>query len=74
MVLEEVIEAFRLIDSPSASGELVAREIERRWERIDIDVETSKGKKGSTDFLKAVIPGSKGKIKGGGEPTALSLG
>ena len=74
MVLEEVIEAFRLIDSPSASGEPVANSIQRRWDRIHLEVETAKGKKGSTDFVKAVIPGSKGKIKGGGAPTLGIIG
>jgi hypothetical protein len=74
MVLEEVIEAFRLIDSPSASGEPVASEIERRWEKVQLTLETVKGEKGSTDFLKAIIPGSKGRIRGGGAPTLGIIG
>jgi len=74
MVLREVIEAFRLIDAPSASGEPVAREIERRWDRVDVVMKTSKGEKGTTDFLKVVIPGSKGKTRGGGAPTLGIIG
>lgn len=74
MVLHEVIEAFRLIDAPDASGEPVAREIERRWDRVDVVVETSKGEKGTTDFLKVIIPGSKGKTQGGRAPTLGIIG
>ncbi|MBW1732016.1 MAG: DUF1177 domain-containing protein [Deltaproteobacteria bacterium] len=74
MVLEEVIEAFHLIDSPSSSGGRVASAIKRRWGGVDVTVETLKGKKGATDFLRVIIPGVKGKIKGGGAPTLGIVG
>lgn len=74
MVLREVIDAFQLVDWPNASGEPVAREIERRWDGVDVVVKTSKGEKGTTDFLKVIIPGSKGKSQGGEAPTLGIVG
>ena len=74
MLLKEIIEAFELIDDPQASGESVARKFREIDPEIDIEVRTVEGDKGSTDFIKLVIPGTDGRSKGGDAPTLGIIG
>lgn len=74
MLLKEIIEAFELIDDPQASGESVTRKFRKIDPQIDIEVRTVEGDKGSTDFIKLVIPGTDGRSKGGDAPTLGIIG
>lgn len=74
MLLKEIIEAFELIDDPQASGEQVAGEFKEIDPQAEIEVRTVEGDKGSTDFIKLLIPGSNGRSKGGNAPTLGIIG
>lgn len=73
MLLNEVLQVFELLDSPLADGEQVTKLLldggvhKAEFKRIE-------GPKGYTDFVKAVIPGQSGKIKGGQAPTLGIIG
>ncbi len=73
MAWKQVIDAFEALDSASASGERVA-ELWREHGIQDITVTKIQGERGSTDFVKALIPGSRGKGGGGGAPTLGVIG
>ncbi len=73
MAWKQVIDAFEALDSATASGERVA-ELWRQHGIQDITVTKIQGEKGSTDFVKAVIPGSQGKSAGGNAPTLGVIG
>ncbi|MCL4367769.1 MAG: DUF1177 domain-containing protein [Actinobacteria bacterium] len=73
MAWKQVIDAFEALDSATASGERVA-ELWRQHGIQDITVTKIQGEKGSTDFVKAVIPGSQGKLAGGNAPTLGVIG
>ena len=55
---------MELVDSARASGEAVASLLRRRG-LSDVRVTTVKGPRGSTDFVRAVAPGRRGKAVGG---------
>jgi len=74
MLLKQLIEAFDLIDDPEASGDTVADRLRKIESRIKIEVETVKGEKGSTDFIKLLVPGSSGRSQGGNAPTLGIVG
>ncbi len=74
MLLKQVIEAFSLIDDPGISGEGVAARLWKADPGAKIDVQTVKGAKGSTDFLKLFVPGSKGRTAGGSSRTLGIIG
>ncbi|MDP2948450.1 MAG: DUF1177 domain-containing protein [Chloroflexota bacterium] len=73
MPLKQVLEIWDLLDSPTADGEKVKRLLETRgctavyWEEVV-------GPRGSTDFVKAVFPGVRGKRLGGEAPTLGVVG
>jgi len=64
MALKQVLEIVELVDSARASGEAVASLLRRRG-LSDVRVTTVKGARGSTDFVRAVVPGRRGKAVGG---------
>ncbi len=68
MVLKQTIEAIETIDSAFVSGDLV-KELFSNYPNVTVSVQTVEGDKGSTDFIKVVIPGSNGKSTGGNAPT-----
>jgi hypothetical protein len=72
-MLKQVIEVIELLDSPQASGDNVKNLLEERGLK-DITVKTIQGEKGSTDFIKIRIPGTRGKIGGGDAPTLGIIG
>lgn len=74
MLLKEIIQAFELIDDPGASGERVASRFKEVDPQTEIEVRTVKGDKGSTDFIKLLVPGSDGRSKGGDAPTLGIIG
>lgn len=74
MLLKEIIETFELIDDPQASGERAASKFREIGPQAEVEVRTVEGDRGSTDFIKLVIPGSNGRSKGGGAPTLGIIG
>jgi hypothetical protein len=73
MAWREVLDLYDILDDAAASGTAVAG-----WLRAhgvdDVSVTTVKGDKGSTDFVRAVVPGSRGRIAGGDAPTLGVIG
>jgi hypothetical protein len=68
-----VLEAFDLLDDPSVSGAAVAEFLRRHGVEEPV-VTPVTGNKGKTDFVRAVIPGSRGRTAGGGAPTLSVVG
>ncbi len=57
MVWHQVLEGYDLMDDPRVTGKRVAQWLQR-CEIDHVEVTTIEGDKGSTDFVKAVIPGA----------------
>ncbi len=75
MSMKYAIEAYELLDSPSASGESVRDAlIEAGVKAKDIEVNRVKGPKGHTDFVKVWFYGTEGKRSGGKAPTLGIVG
>jgi len=68
MVLKQTLTAIDTLDSAYVTGENV-KELFSAFSNVTVTVQTVVGDKGSTDFIKVVIPGSNGKSKGGDAPT-----
>jgi hypothetical protein len=73
MPWREVLDLYDLLDDAAASGEAVAAWL-RKNGVDDVGVTTVQGDKGSTDFVRAVIPGSRGRTAGGDAPTLGVIG
>lgn len=73
MSWRHVIEAQDLLDDPSVNGEAVAAYL-RDAGAGEVAINTIKGDKGSTDFIRTVIPGSAGRSGGGSAPTLSIVG
>jgi hypothetical protein len=67
MAWQQVLEAFELLDSARVDGAHVAEWLRQRG--VD-DVSTTRieGERGSTDFVKVIVPGNRGQTAGGAEP------
>lgn len=72
-MMKQVIEAYELLDSAYITGKKVAEILKERGLE-NIEVHRIKGEKGSTDFIKIVIPGKNGKLSGGNAPTLGIIG
>jgi len=73
MPWREVLDLYDLLDDASASGEAVAAWL-RKSGVEDVNATRVQGDKGSTDFVRAVIPGSRGRSAGGDAPTLGVIG
>lgn len=73
MVLKQTLTVMEYLDTTYATGEKV-KELFSPYENVEVTVQTVTGEKGSTDFIKIVIPGSEGKSKGGKAPTVGIIG
>lgn len=73
MAWRQVLDAFELLDSAHVGGEHVA-ELIRSHGIADVTVTRETGEAGGTDFIKALIPGSRGKSSGGDAPTLGIIG
>lgn len=72
-MLKQVIDTYELLDSAKVTGHDVSKVLENMG--LDrVDVRTIQGEQGSTDFLKARIPGLQGKAIGGIAPTLGVIG
>jgi len=69
----QVMDAFELLDSAYVDGARVA-EFLRAHGVDDVTVTPIQGDKGRTDFVKAVIPGARGRFAGGNAPTLGIIG
>ncbi|MFC4802175.1 DUF1177 domain-containing protein [Neobacillus sp. GCM10023253] len=70
MVLKQTLTAIDVMDNAYVTGETV-KELFQPYPNVTVTVQTVTGEKGSTDFIKIVIPGSNGKSNGG---DALTFG
>ena len=66
--MKQVIEVMDLLDDAYITGDRVAALLKEHGVK-EIKVKKITGEKGSTDFIKIKIPGTKGKTKGGDAPT-----
>ncbi|HEX5505560.1 MAG TPA: DUF1177 domain-containing protein [Thermomicrobiales bacterium] len=73
MVWRQVLDAFDVLDSARVDGERVAALL-RDQGLGDIAVTRVHGERGYTDFVKAVIPGTRGWAAGGDAPTLGVIG
>lgn len=72
-MLQQVMEMYESLDDAHVNGRKVAELLRTRGlERID--VKTIKGQRGSTDFLKVIVPGTEGKENRGDAPTLGIIG
>jgi hypothetical protein len=70
MSLKQTLEAFEALDSARASGRTVV-ELLAPYPGAKVSVEEVRSTKGKTDFVKVVIAGTQGRVRGG---TARTLG
>ncbi len=64
MALKQVLEAIELLDSARVTGAAVADGLRERG-LADVRVQTLKGPRGHTDAVRALVPGRRGKARGG---------
>ncbi|WP_405079878.1 DUF1177 domain-containing protein [Paenibacillus chitinolyticus] len=73
MTLKQTMTVLDTLDSIYASGAKV-KELFDAYPGVSVTVSKVSGEKGSTDFVKVVIPGTDGKSKGGSAPTFGIIG
>ena len=73
MSLAQTLQVFELLDSAHASGKTV-QDLLAPYPAVTVSVTKIRGPKGSTDFVRIVIPGSDGKLAGGNAPTLGIVG
>ncbi|MGI6357973.1 MAG: DUF1177 domain-containing protein [Bacillota bacterium] len=73
MSFKQVMEVYELLDSARVDGEQVADRL-RSAGATDIAVTRMQGAKGYTDFVRVMIPGANGKLRGGQAPTLGIIG
>ncbi|SKC09094.1 Protein of unknown function [Kosakonia radicincitans] len=73
MSLQQTLQVFELLDSAHASGDKV-KTLLAGYRNLEVSVKAVSGPKGSTDFVKIVIPGTEGKRRGGSAPTLGIVG
>jgi hypothetical protein len=72
MALKQTMEAYELLDRANVSGQAVA--VVLRGRGLETEVIQVQGQKGSTDFVRTVIPGVEGKHGGGPAPSLGIIG
>lgn len=73
MTWKQSIEAHEHLDSATVTGHKIARVLQERG-LTSVEVNTVEGEKGSTDFLRIIVPGMEGKSSGGTAPTLGVIG
>lgn len=73
MSLSQTLQVFELLDSAHASGQTIV-DLLASYTNVKVTVTKISGKKGSTDFVRIVIPGTAGKLAGGSAPTLGIVG
>jgi hypothetical protein len=72
-MLKQVMDTLELLDDPGASGAKAAGWLQERC-GLRLEVERIRGEKGSTDFVRTLVPGTRGKSSGGSAPTLGIIG
>ena len=70
---KQVLEVMDLLDDPKINGSRVKKFFES-YGLYEFELKTLKGDRGLTDFVKIIIPGEKGKSRGGSGPTLGIIG
>ncbi|GJM76394.1 hypothetical protein HMSSN036_86100 [Paenibacillus macerans] len=73
MALKQTLTVIDALDSAHVNGEAVKR-LFAPFPGVSVTVQTVTGEKGSTDFIKVMIPGANGKNSGGSAPTLGIVG
>ncbi|KEQ24793.1 DUF1177 domain-containing protein [Paenibacillus tyrfis] len=73
MSLQQTLLVYETMDSAYVNGNQI-KELFAAYPEVEVTVQTVHGEKGSTDFVKIVIPGIKGKWNGGSAPTFGIIG
>lgn len=73
MSLQQTLQVFELIDNARVSGADVV-DLFASYEGIQASTKRASGPKGTTDFVRIIIPGEQGKIAGGSAPTLGIIG
>lgn len=73
MILSEILTIYELLDKPGKPGGTLVK-LFKKYKTGAVTLQEVKEKKGSTQFIKIVIPGKKGKIKKGQSPTLGIIG
>ena len=73
MSLTQTLQVFELLDSAHANGQTVV-ELLAPYAKVQVTVTKISGARGSTDFVRIVIPGNAGKLTGGTAPTLGIIG
>jgi hypothetical protein len=73
MSLSQTLQVFELLDSAHASGQTIV-DLLAPYPEVQVTVTQISGPKGSTDFVRMVIPGTAGKLAGGSAPTLGIVG
>jgi len=73
MVLKQTLLALETLDSAYVTGEIV-KGLFSEFSNVEVTVTTVTGEKGSTDFIKILVPGTNGKTNGGTVPTFGIIG
>lgn len=72
MALKQAIEAYELLDRATVDGAQVAAVLRERG--LEVETFSVRGDRGHTDFVRAVVPGERGKRGGGDAPTLGIIG
>ncbi len=72
-MLKQVIDIFELLDAANVDGATV-KQFFLDHDHEKVEVKNIKGDTGSTDFIKIMIPGKSGKMRGGHSPTIGIIG
>ena len=74
-MLHQVLQLFEILDSPRANGEAVVAHLNSLGAtQVVVSTTAMTGPKGSTDCVRVIIPGSRGRIAGGDAPTLGVIG
>jgi len=69
---KQTIEAYELLDAATVTGDVVAAALRAR--HLDVQVQRLQGERGATDFLRVIVPGTRGRQAGGDAPTLGIVG
>lgn len=73
MSFSQVMQTYDLLDSAHISGARVAEWLQQNGAK-QVEVHKIEGKRGHTDFIRVIIPGSAGRSSGGSAPTLGIIG
>ncbi|PIV37860.1 DUF1177 domain-containing protein [Candidatus Roizmanbacteria bacterium CG02_land_8_20_14_3_00_36_15] len=73
MIVSEILTIYDLLDRPGKPGGLIFK-LFKKYAKTKISLKRVREKTGETEFLKIIIPGKKGKQKGGRAPTLGIIG